>query len=342
MEDFLGPFVKQFKKDDEVIIGQKSCSSATRDLDLTGSILASLPRDIGKLIALERLILDGSKNAVFRVFKLEIDELKFEVKNAQLEEEDLDSCSIQVMESRVTDMESRATDIQLRTQRLEDFGSRVECYRDYYNDDKKLKLKLSLLPPEIGKLKALKELCLPNNCLVSLPPEIGSLGALQKLDLTNNRLTSLPAEIGQLSTLEMLILKRNLLTSVPPEIGNLGSLKFLCLSNNQLTLLLPEIGKLEALEVLALDPRVIPSEIRNGYSTFSDELYKSCAKHVRRLWLEQNPWSEQNHRFYPLPTRKAILTVLMIASFQNDNPRHPEATFYKLPTEMLYYMFHFF
>jgi len=42
--------------------------------------------------------------------------------------------------------------------------------------------------------------------------------------------------------------------------------------------------------------------------------------------------------FYSLH-RKAIFTVLMIASIRNNIPMHSEAQFYKLPKEILLYIF---
>jgi len=53
---------------------------------------------------------------------------------------------------------------------------------------------LTILPPEIGKLTALKWFCLNNNKLTTLPPEIGKLSALLMLGLNENNFTSIPID----------------------------------------------------------------------------------------------------------------------------------------------------
>ncbi len=113
-------------------------------------------------------------------------------------------------------------------------------------------INLTLLPPEIGQLRALSYLDLSNNHLTSLPKEIGQLRALTELRLDDNHLTSLPKESGQLSTLNYLDLSNNRLTSLPKEIGQLGALTLLSLSDNCLTSLPKEIGQLRALMSLLL------------------------------------------------------------------------------------------
>jgi internalin A len=114
------------------------------------------------------------------------------------------------------------------------------------------RLGLTVLPPEIGGLASLQNLCLGGNQLTVLPPEIGQLASLQSLDLWGNQLTALPPEIGGLASLQSLDLSWNQLTALPPEIGGLASLQSLNLRDNQLTVLPPEIGKLASLQTLNL------------------------------------------------------------------------------------------
>lgn len=103
---------------------------------------------------------------------------------------------------------------------------------------------LSVIPPEIGRLKNVVLLDLFKNKLVSLPREIGQLTNLCYLNLHNNQLVSLPAEIGQLINLQRLDLNTNKLISLPLEIGKLVNLKYLDLEENELVSLPPEIGQL--------------------------------------------------------------------------------------------------
>ena len=111
---------------------------------------------------------------------------------------------------------------------------------------------LAILPAEIGKFDAVKELCLHGNYLTSLPAEIGNMSSLETLDLDDNKLSSIPPEFGNLGTLKKLDLRNNRLTSLPAEIGNLITLEELYLGYNQLESLPAEIGNLCTLKHLSL------------------------------------------------------------------------------------------
>ncbi|KAK4658132.1 Glucose-repressible alcohol dehydrogenase transcriptional effector [Podospora pseudocomata] len=75
--------------------------------------------------------------------------------------------------------------------------------------------KITVLPPDIGKLRCLKVLEASHNELHELPPEIGMCTNLQQLILFNNHITSLPYELGFLYKLEMLGLHGNPLMNGP-------------------------------------------------------------------------------------------------------------------------------
>lgn len=107
---------------------------------------------------------------------------------------------------------------------------------------------VSLLPPEIGKLTALRTLDLQDNHLMILPKEIGQLKELITLWLGDNRLTILPKEIGRLKSLVELGLAGNRLVALPKEIGRLRHLVVLYLPGNQLTALPKTLGRIPALK----------------------------------------------------------------------------------------------
>jgi internalin A len=133
----------------------------------------------------------------------------------------------------------------------------VSLYLDGYN--------LAEVPPEIGKLRTLKDLDISNNQLTRLPPEIGELENLTELNLYNNQLYQLPPEIGKLKNLIKLNLSGNRLTQLPPEIRELKKLKKLYSFNSQLIQLPPEIGELKNLTELELSGNQLtqlPPEIR--------------------------------------------------------------------------------
>ncbi|BAY07462.1 COR domain-containing protein [Calothrix sp. NIES-2098] len=112
--------------------------------------------------------------------------------------------------------------------------------------------RLTVLPPEIGKLVNLQSLDLRNNQLTNLPDEIVQLINLQSLFLWSNQLSSLPGEIIQLINLQLLDLSSNQLSSLPGEIEKLVNLQSLDLRNNQLNNLPDGIVQLVNLQSLDL------------------------------------------------------------------------------------------
>ena len=111
------------------------------------------------------------------------------------------------------------------------------------------------LPPEIGDLTGLFELCLDINFLQGpIPPELGNLANLEVLDLYDNFFEgSIPAELGQLTFLFELFLDDNFLTgSIPSSLGSLSSLEVLVLAENFLSGPLPT-GITQLRNLLALD-----------------------------------------------------------------------------------------
>lgn len=111
---------------------------------------------------------------------------------------------------------------------------------------------LTLLPPEVGRLRNLVSLDLCGNDLHALPPEIGQLRSLNQLDLRHNQLASLPRELGQLTKLRSLDLSDNRLVSLPAEIEAMTQLAFLDLRRNQLQVFPQVILRLLDLEELHL------------------------------------------------------------------------------------------
>jgi Leucine-rich repeat (LRR) protein len=61
------------------------------------------------------------------------------------------------------------------------------------------KNKLTMLPPEIGNLKALRRLSLSSNNLKGLPEEIGACTSLRELYINNNaKFSNIPGTAGHL------------------------------------------------------------------------------------------------------------------------------------------------
>ncbi len=90
-------------------------------------------------------------------------------------------------------------------------------------------------PSECWNITNLRHLFFGGNQINTLPAEIGKLTNLEVLGLNDNEFTTLPPEIGKLANLEGLSLQGNQLTTLPPEIGKLAKLQVLHLNANPIT-----------------------------------------------------------------------------------------------------------
>ncbi|PRW59999.1 Leucine rich repeat [Chlorella sorokiniana] len=125
-----------------------------------------------------------------------------------------------------------------------------------------INLGLECLPPSIGRLTALRELCLGRNRLGarhdSLPVELAELTSLVRLELQYNGFEwGPPAVVGELTTLEELNLSGNLWGSaapdLPKEYAQLSRLRYLTLTNCELLVLPPVVRGMAGLQLLKLN-----------------------------------------------------------------------------------------
>ena len=119
-----------------------------------------------------------------------------------------------------------------------------------------------VIPPELGKLSALRELDLSQaNLTGGIPPELGRLSLLEVLNLRGSALDGpIPATLGNLSNLRVLDLRSaGISGSIPPELGALTRLEelYVWLPGNegrpQTNEVPPELGMLLSLRVLDLE-----------------------------------------------------------------------------------------
>ncbi|MEU0035519.1 leucine-rich repeat domain-containing protein [Streptomyces sp. NPDC006333] len=111
---------------------------------------------------------------------------------------------------------------------------------------------LSEVPESLGDLTQLAELNLSDTALTAVPECLGNLTQLVELYLFNNRLVDVPEALGNLTRLEILRLDLNRLTSVPESLGNLASIRRLDLDNNRLISIPDSLGNLTELHTLYL------------------------------------------------------------------------------------------
>ncbi|MDV3351894.1 COR domain-containing protein [Leptothoe sp. LEGE 181152] len=161
---------------------------------------------------------------------------------------------------------------------------------------------LTLLPPEIGKLKNLTWLDLSNNQLEELPPEIGQLENLTWLEAYNNQLKKIPVEITNLSNLAVLNLRNNQLEKLPKFIGNLQELIQLNLEGNNFRRLPLSLGELQNLEWLCLSGNEL-----QGFPTGIKQL-------KNLVWLDLS-----NNRLKTLPDTIGTLDKLSSLNLSNNN-----------------------
>ncbi len=93
---------------------------------------------------------------------------------------------------------------------------------------------LTMLPAEIGWLRALTLLNVEWNKLSELPDEISRLKNLTELNLNCNQFSELPDKIGRLKNLTHLFVAGNKLTKFPLALLQLPNLKEFDISGNQL------------------------------------------------------------------------------------------------------------
>jgi len=125
---------------------------------------------------------------------------------------------------------------------------------------------LESLPPQIGRLQALRDLNCSCNHLRMLPPEIGQLTKMVRLKANGNHLLSLPFEIERCQELRELILSENKLESIPSNLSLCKHLKVLRLQHNCLQRLPIELTNIFLEEINVSrnpDLEMIPRDYRD-------------------------------------------------------------------------------
>ncbi|KAH3760195.1 leucinerich repeat kinase [Pelomyxa schiedti] len=124
---------------------------------------------------------------------------------------------------------------------------------------------LSVVPPEIFKVKGLTKLHLSHNLLCAFPIELTELTCLNSLDLSYNHIPVIPDSILKLVSLTSLNLQNNVITQLPLEFGSLPSITMLNFSHNELERLpytLVTLFRNPKVEIIFLNNRyVIPETV---------------------------------------------------------------------------------
>lgn len=77
------------------------------------------------------------------------------------------------------------------------------------------KNQITVLPPEIGRMKELRHFSVADNQIAALPESNANLAKLRVCDLSDNRLTALPEGFGRVQIVNQLRVRNNPLTALP-------------------------------------------------------------------------------------------------------------------------------
>ncbi|MFE4076980.1 COR domain-containing protein [Peribacillus sp. YIM B13477] len=198
---------------------EKAETESWEILNLTGTGLKELPKEIGKLKSLKRLYLGNvhlMRNST-SIYKNNIERLPdefFELKN--LEFLDLYYLNIKELSSKITNL--------CNLNGLFLTGNEFKVF-----------------PTHIFDLRNLTKLALPSN-FKEIPAGIDKLVNLDFLNIIETEITHLPEEIGNLIKLTVLRLDNSKIKTLPRSIRNLSNLKLLGLDNTYFqTFIAPEI-----------------------------------------------------------------------------------------------------
>ncbi len=87
----------------------------------------------------------------------------------------------------------------------------------------------SMIPPEIGKCKSLKEIEIRGTPIKEFPPEFCKLKNLERIIIANSNLEKLPHDFGNLQSLEYIYISWSKITTLPESFFKLKNLKCYCI-----------------------------------------------------------------------------------------------------------------
>jgi Leucine-rich repeat (LRR) protein len=220
---------------------EKAFQFRETELDLSGWGLEELPREIGKLVWLEKLNLES---AGITILPKEIG-LLTNLRELNLFDNRLESLPAEIgnlISLEYLDFSSNLHFIDLPLE----FANLTNLQRLDFDDNN-----FGHFPFAITKLINLRVLHIMGNQIEYLPAEIGNLTHLEELDININMLTSLPVEFGTLSRLKTLDISRNYLPEIPNALFNLSSLVTLYIGENYVKTISPKIGNLKSMKFLS-------------------------------------------------------------------------------------------
>lgn len=117
----------------------------------------------------------------------------------------------------------------------------------------------SSVPPEIMKVKGLKEFYFASNGMTAIPDFSAWAGTLDYLNLDNNKIESVPETLSKLTRLKWLRLNGNRIKELPTSLSALKDLRRIYLKRNALHAVPEVVKEWTALEDISLDGNQISS-----------------------------------------------------------------------------------
>ena len=115
------------------------------------------------------------------------------------------------------------------------------------------------VPPEVLKVKGLKEFYFASNGMTSIPDFSAWADTLDYLNLDNNKIESVPDAVAKLTKLKWLRLNGNRIKELPTSLSALKDLRRIYLKRNQLQSVPEVVKEWTALEDISLDGNQISS-----------------------------------------------------------------------------------
>jgi internalin A len=281
----------EMTRDEWLNIIKEAKRSRKETLDLSGKNIRALPRELGELTNLRKLIL---QNAGIESLGDSIGDLK------NLVTLDLSGNKLSNLSNSISRLKNLKTLILSRNP-LEtvpnSFGQLRSLNFLSLNDTA-----LQYLPDSFGDLSELVRLEIVNTPIQSLPFSIGYLANLIHLDIRDNQLRDLPSSLSQSSKLKRLDVRFNKLKELPDDIGNLTRLRCLLAGSNSLSNLPESIGDLINLEEL---------DISSNYLRLLPDSIGECRKLIKL--------DIQNNKLFELPNHIGNLRELEDFNFARNN-----------------------
>eukprot|EP01094_Clydonella_sp_ATCC50884_P021946 TRINITY_DN493_c0_g3_i1.p1 TRINITY_DN493_c0_g3~~TRINITY_DN493_c0_g3_i1.p1 ORF type:complete len:2040 (-),score=911.87 TRINITY_DN493_c0_g3_i1:136-6255(-) len=108
-------------------------------------------------------------------------------------------------------------------------------------------MSLQDLPDEVGQLRLLEHLDASHNEMSTISEQVISLVNLRTLNFANNKLVAMPLDIANLTQLTELHLEDNQLEGISPGLGKLHTVRYLNVSNNRIRHVPATIGFMKGL-----------------------------------------------------------------------------------------------